>query len=109
MAEATSSRVRRRFKLPRTLAHRFEAIGAAVMFGLFRQLPLDAASALGGFLGRLVGPRLGVSKRARLNLRRALPTLDDSEVRRVIRVMWDNLGRVVAEYPHLAEFQVYGS
>ena len=107
MAEATSARVRR-FKLPRSLAHRLEAIGAAIMFGLFRRLPLDAASALGGFLGRLVGPRLGVSKRARLNLRRALPALDDGEARRIIRAMWDNLGRVVAEYPHLGEFQVYG-
>ena len=78
------------------------------MFGLFRLLPLDAASALGGFLGRLVGPRLGVTKRAAINLRRALPTLDAAAARRVMRGMWDNLGRVIAEYPHLAEFRVYG-
>lgn len=93
--------------LPRDIVHRIEAIGAAAMFGLFRLLPLDAASAVGGFLGRLVGPRLGVTKRAAINLRRALPELDATAARRVMRGMWDNLGRVIAEYPHLAEFKVY--
>jgi KDO2-lipid IV(A) lauroyltransferase len=86
--------------LPRDLAHRLEAVGAALMFGLFRLLPLDAASALGGWLGRLIGPRLGVTKRAAINLRRALPELDEAAARRVMRGMWDNLG--------LAEFRVYG-
>jgi len=95
-------------KLPHDLAHRLEALGAALLFGLFRLLPLDAASALGGWLGRSIGPRLGVTKRAAINLRRALPELDAAAARRVMRGMWDNLGRVVAEYPHLAEFRVYG-
>ncbi len=99
---------KRLLTLPRDLAHRIEALGAALMFGLFRRLPLDAASALGGWLGRLIGPRLGVTKRAAINLRRALPELDEAAARRVMRGMWDNLGRVVAEYPHLAEFRVYG-
>src|SRR5205085_9983409 len=70
--------------LPRDLAHRLEAVGAALMFGLFRLLPLDAASALGGWLGRLIGPRLGVTKRAAINLRRALPELDEAAARRVM-------------------------
>jgi KDO2-lipid IV(A) lauroyltransferase len=102
-----SERKRHVLPRPRDLAHRIEAVGAALMFGLFRLLPLDAASALGGWLGRLIGPRLGVSKRAQINLRRALPELDAAAARGVMRGMWDNLGRVVAEYPHLAEFRVY--
>jgi KDO2-lipid IV(A) lauroyltransferase len=47
---------------------------------------------------------LGVSKRARINLQRALPEIGDAEARRIIRGMWDNLGRVIAEYPHLDKF-----
>ncbi|MBV8651489.1 MAG: hypothetical protein JO255_08485, partial [Alphaproteobacteria bacterium] len=50
----------------RQVMNRLEGVGARIMFGLFRLLPLDAASALGGFLARLVGPMLGVSKRARI-------------------------------------------
>jgi KDO2-lipid IV(A) lauroyltransferase len=92
---------------PATLHERIEAFGARLMFRLFRALPLDAASALGGFLGRVIGPRLGASKRAVINLKRALPELDDAAIRRIVRSIWDNLGRVVAEYPHLREFRIY--
>jgi KDO2-lipid IV(A) lauroyltransferase len=91
----------------RALQYRLEAAGAATLFGVFRLLPLDAASALGGFLARSLGPWLGVSKRAAINLRRAMPEIDEARAARIIRAMWDNLGRVVAEYPHLADIEVY--
>jgi len=89
------------------LRDRIEAGAAALVFGLFRLLPLDAASALGGFIGRTIGRFSGISKRARINLRRAMPELGEEETERVIRGMWDNLGRVVAEYPHLGEFRIF--
>ena len=84
-----------------------EGLFARLAFAFFRVLPLDAASALGGFLARTIGPVLGVSKRARLNLRHALPDLSETEITRIVCGMWDNLGRVVAEYPHLGAFKVY--
>ena len=89
------------------IAHRIEAVGAALMFGVFRLLPLDAASAVGGWLGRLIGSRLGVTKRAQINLRRALPELSTERVAHIERGMWDNLGRVAAEYAHLGKFRAY--
>jgi KDO2-lipid IV(A) lauroyltransferase len=91
----------------RQLVWRIEAIGLALLIGIFRFLPLDAASGLGGILGRLIGPRLGISRRARKNLRRAMPELDDAATQRIIRGMWDNLGRVAAEYPHLPEIRIF--
>jgi KDO2-lipid IV(A) lauroyltransferase len=89
------------------LAHRLQAWGAAVLFGAFRLLPIDWASAIGGWLARRVGPFLGISKRARLNLSRALAGLSDAETERIVAGMWDNLGRVIAEYPHLGEIRVF--
>ena len=88
-------------------AHRLEAWGARLAFAVFGLLPLDWASAIGGAVGRAIGPRLGISKRARLNLSRAMPALTDVEVSRIIAGMWDNLGRVAAEYPHLQEIRVF--
>jgi KDO2-lipid IV(A) lauroyltransferase len=85
----------------------FEGLGAAVGLGLFRALPLPTASAVGGFLARVIGPRAGISKRARVNLRRAMPRLGEAEIERIVRGMWDNLGRVIAEFPHFDKFQVY--
>ena len=70
-------------------------------------MPLDWASALGGAAGRLIGPRLGISKRARTNLNAALPELTPGEIERIVRGMWDNLGRVAFEYPHLRKIKVF--
>jgi KDO2-lipid IV(A) lauroyltransferase len=90
-----------------SLSQRVQGLGARFLLGLFRLLPVDAASALGGFLARTIGPRLGASKRAVINLRRAMPELSEAEISRIVRGMWDNLGRVIAEYPHLDRFRVY--
>jgi KDO2-lipid IV(A) lauroyltransferase len=87
--------------------HRLQALGAAFCFGIFGLLPLDWASAIGGALARSLGPRLGSSKRARINLGRALPELSEAEIGRIISGMWDNLGRVAAEYPHLRKIRVF--
>jgi len=76
-------------------------------FGAFGLLPLDWASAIAGALARAIGPRLGISKRARRNIRRALPELADHEIAKTIAQMWDNLGRVAAEYPHLRQIRVF--
>jgi KDO2-lipid IV(A) lauroyltransferase len=81
--------------------------GAALCFGVFAVLPLDRASAVGGALARTIGPRLGISKRARLNLSRAFPELPTAEIAHFVAGMWDNLGRVAAEYPHLHEIRVF--
>ena len=58
-------------------------------------------------MGRLIGAHLGISNRARHNLQRAFPGLSKSEIAEVIAGMWDNLGRVAAEYPHLRKIRVF--
>lgn len=83
------------------LRHALEAACAWLAFGLLGLLPRGAASALGGAVARTIGPRLGVSRVARRNIDRALPGLDRAAIERIVRGMWDNLGRTVAEYPHL--------
>jgi len=93
-------------KAPR-FADRLEAWGSASLFGGFRLLPLDCASALGAALARRIGPFLGVSKHARRNISRAFPELSQTEIARVVAGMWDNLGRVAAEYPHLRKIRVF--
>jgi len=89
------------------LADRLEAWGAAFFFGVFKLLPLDCASAVGGALARRIGPFLGVSKHARRNIRRAFPELSETEIADLIGSMWSNLGRVAAEYPHLRKIRVF--
>src|SRR5260370_36164457 len=94
--------------LPTPIAwpYRIEAWGAALLFALLGCMPLNAASAVGGMLARRIGPRHGVSNRARRNLRPALPELSATQIAALLRGMWDNVGRVAAEYPHLRNIRV---
>jgi Kdo2-lipid IVA lauroyltransferase/acyltransferase len=84
-----------------------EARVVVAFFAGMAILPLDLASAVGGAIARLIGPRLAVTRRALHNLELALPQLADAERRRVIREMWDNLGRIAAEYPHLSRLRCF--
>ena len=89
------------------LAHRGEAVAAWLLYAVFAMLPLDAASWLGGALGRLVGPHLRVTQNARSNLKRVFPELDEARLERLITATWDNLGRTAGEHPHLSKFDPY--
>ena len=59
------------------LRYLVEGAGAWLLFGFFRLLPLDWASALGGLIASSIGPHLRVSDVARRNLRRAMPRWPD--------------------------------
>lgn len=78
-----------------------EAALLYLAFGLFKIMGPRGASAFGGFIGRGIGPRLGASKKALVNIRAAMPDTTQTQQDIIIRDMWDNLGRVIAEFPHL--------
>lgn len=80
--------------------HLLEFIAVRTLFLMFELLPVKCASDLGGWLGRNLGPLFPVTRIARQNLSRALPERA-AEHNQIIRGMWDNFGRVFAEYPHL--------
>lgn len=85
------------------LSYRLQALGARLLFAMFGALPLDRASAFGGWLGRRLGPRTKAHRTAAANLRRALKYKTDAELRAILNAMWDNIGRTLAEYPHLRQ------
>lgn len=93
---------------PQKLRYGVEAAGFFVLMAVFRVIGLEAAGRLGGFLGRNVFSLLPPDRTARRNLLASFPEKTDEE-RDAIRIaMWDNLGRVVAEYPHLEKFSPLG-
>lgn len=94
---------------PRAEPHEYVAAwGARLALALFAVLPLDRASALGGWIARKLGPRLGVHKVAARNIARAMPELTAAQQTDALTGMWDNLGRVIAEYAHLADIRDLG-
>jgi KDO2-lipid IV(A) lauroyltransferase len=92
------------------LRYRAEAAPFYMFMGVFRLIGIDAASALGGFIGRHVFYRIRpVIDRARDNLRASYPEMKQAEMESIIREMCDNLGRTVAEYPHLHKLKLRGA
>lgn len=86
-----------------TIKHLMEATALVLLFCALRLLPLDTASRFGGWLARNIGPMLKAHKTAVKNLIMAFPGLPEEEYRRILRGMWDNLGRVAAELPRLPD------
>lgn len=89
-----------------TLLHRIEAAAARAALRVLRALGPARASDLAGAVARTVGPLLPPSRIADTNLRLALPELDAAARRRIVRGVWDNLGRTAGEFPHLGRLAV---
>jgi Kdo2-lipid IVA lauroyltransferase/acyltransferase len=86
-----------------SLPQRAEAALIAGLLWLVRRLGAGAASDLFGFVARNLGPLLPVNRVGDANLRLAMPELDAASRRRVLRGVWDNLGRTVGEFPFLGD------
>ena len=87
-----------------------------LIFILLKILPLGISSFLMGKLSSLIGPRLGVTKKAYNNIKNVMPEKNEKEITKIIKDMWENLGKVAGEYPHLSKIspeknnkiQIYG-
>jgi len=73
------------------------------LFAFFRAIGIQKSSDMMGALARWVGPKLRSKNRiARTNLRHAFPEWSDERVEKTILGMWDNMGRYLGEFPHIA-------
>jgi KDO2-lipid IV(A) lauroyltransferase len=86
----------------RRILSALEAGPIYALLGSLRLLPADTAANAMAALARSVGPRLPISRVARRNLELSLPECSTSGRERILRAMWDNLGRVAAEFVHRA-------
>ncbi|AQS84371.1 MAG: lauroyl acyltransferase [Acetobacter aceti] len=84
---------------------KLEAFAARCTLWLLRQVRPATSSNIGGKLCSRIGPLLPVSKIADTNLRLAMPELDKRERKRIIKGVWENLGRTVGEFPHIASLK----
>lgn len=82
--------------------------GLNLTVALVERLPPALASSLGGALGRWLGPWLPSTKIARINLALAFPGLSKKRRDRIVRDCWDNIGRTLAEFPHISRLPPMG-
>lgn len=70
-------------------------------YTLLKILPIRTASFFMGKLARLIGPLLPVSYLGLKNLRIAFPQKSTTAYKKIVKDVWENLGRVVGEFPHV--------
>jgi KDO2-lipid IV(A) lauroyltransferase len=87
-----------KISLQQDVIWRLEALGFDIFTALFRLLPVDWASAMGGAVLRALGPLSGAHKVADRNLRLAFPDMSEAERERVLVAQWDGFGRTFAEF-----------
>ena len=87
--------------MSRKVRYLFQGLMFRAACRLFGSLPLQRASAMGASLGRRLGPHLQRTHIARDNLARAFPERDAEEIEAMLIDMWENMGRVLGEFPHV--------
>ncbi|MFN3834503.1 MAG: lysophospholipid acyltransferase family protein [Glycocaulis sp.] len=76
--------------------------------GLMRALGLERASDTGAAVMGRIGPKLSPHRIARRNMELIFPDASAREIDGLLTAMWDNLGRVAGEIPHLGKLDLTG-
>ena len=85
----------------RQLGWRGVALAYDLVSALVRALPVDAASALGGSIVSLLGPRTSKHRIVRRNLELAFPEKSQAERDAIAAEFWRKIGRTFAEFPQM--------
>jgi KDO2-lipid IV(A) lauroyltransferase len=79
-----------------------KAIPVMVFYMTARLLPVTLSSLVFGKLAGILGPLLKVHKMGQKNLELAFPEKTPTEREQILKGVWENLGRIAGEFPHVA-------
>ena len=83
----------------------FEFIIIGIFFLIFKFLGLKISSFFGGILGNIFGPLFRSKKLIQSNILKALPNLNEIQIKNIIHKMWNNYGRILSEYMFIKKFR----
>ena len=76
-----------------------------VFFLIFKILGLKFASFISGKFFQLIGPIFRSKKLIHSNIKKAFPKIDEKDLKNITKSMWNNYGRVFAEYMFMKNFR----
>ena len=82
----------------------FQFIFVMLFFSLFKILGLNFSSKIGGKLFEKIGPLFRSKKLIQKNIKRAFPHINEENSDKIKKLMWNNYGRLFAEYIFIKEF-----
>ena len=83
----------------------FQFIFVIVFFSIFKILGPKVSSNLGGKLFEIIGPIFRSKDTIKKNLQIAMANITNQEINKISKLMWNNYGRVFAEYMFIKEFR----
>ena len=83
----------------------FQFLIVIFVFFIFRLLSLKISSFIGGKIFQFIGPFFRSKKIIHLNIKRAFPNLEQKKINKITSNMWNNYGRVFAEYMFIKKFR----
>tara|TARA_B100001123_G_scaffold37685_2_gene38910 strand:- start:1780 stop:2640 length:861 start_codon:yes stop_codon:yes gene_type:complete len=82
-----------------------EFIFIVILFIIFKILGFKLASNMGGYIGKKIGPLFRSKQTILTNIKNALPSTNKADLELIIQSMWENYGRILAEYVFLKDFR----
>ena len=82
-----------------------EFIFIVILFIIFKILGFKLASNMGGYIGKKIGPLFRSKQTILNNIKNALPNTNKADLELIIQSMWENYGRILAEYVFLKDFR----
>ena len=75
-----------------------------IFFSIFKVLGYKLSSAFGGKIFEIVGPLFRSKKLIHSNIKKAIPNISSKRLKEITKSMWNNYGRVFAEYMFIKDF-----
>ena len=82
-----------------------QAISIYFFFFVCKIIGYKNSSNLGAFLGKKIGPFFRSKKILQSNLKKAFSNISEKEINKISRDMWENYGRILAEYVFIKKFR----
>ena len=82
-----------------------EFIFIVILFIIFKILGFKLASNMGGYIGKKIGPLFRSKQTILTNIKNAFPSANKADLELIIQNMWENYGKILAEYVFLKDFR----
>mgnify|MGYP001311535439 CR=1 FL=1 len=89
----------------KTLKYFIQFLIIFVFFLIFKILGLKFSSYISGKIVFIIGPFFRSRNLIRSNILKALPNSDENKIKKISKMMWQNYGRILAEYMFIKEFR----
>jgi KDO2-lipid IV(A) lauroyltransferase len=90
----------------KTIKYFFQFIIITFLFLLFKILGLKISSSISGKIFQIIGPFFRSKKLINENIKRAFPKISQDRLEEISKGMWNNYGKIFAEYMFLKNFRL---